>query len=119
MLSEILHSVSLDVAFILEDLFPTSNTWWTSFKNQTIPLLPDVPSCYDEDFHEKIVLKLLFSQFYHLKERCSNLPLDTKLLPTGSCKRTTEEEMKSSFFSLSIANDTVVVIPLNLVLLSF
>jgi hypothetical protein len=78
-----------------------------------------MPSYYDEDFREEIMVEVLFSQIYHVKEWSSSLPLNANLLPTGSCKGTAKEKMKSSFFSLSIAKNTVVVILLNLEFFSF
>jgi len=85
--------VSLNHALSLEVIFPTYNTCWASIKYQAIPLLPDMPSCYDEDFHEEIMVEVLFSQIYHVKEWSSSLPLNANLLPTGSCKGTAKEKM--------------------------
>jgi hypothetical protein len=77
-------------------------------------LFPDVPSCNDEDFHEEGMVEVLPSHFHHLEERDSYLPLDSYTLPAFQCKRTAEEQVKSSFFSLCWTKDTAVIVALNL-----
>lgn len=43
-------------------------------------------------------------------------PLNTKVMPTSLTKRACEEKMKSCFFNILIAQDTIVVVSFKLVL---
>jgi hypothetical protein len=52
-----------------------------------------------------------------MKEINRKVPLNTKVLPTSLTKRACEEKMKSCFFDILIAQDTIAVLSFKLVLL--
>jgi hypothetical protein len=71
----VFHFDSLIETFIFEISFPSNETSCAILKNATIPLRPYLPSCDYEQFHEELLIEILFSPSYHLKEGDSKLPL--------------------------------------------
>jgi len=53
----------------------------------------------------------------HMKEINRKVPLNTKVLPTSLTKRACEEKVKSCFFDILIAQDTIIVVSFELVFL--
>ena len=51
-----------------------------------------------------------------MKEINHKVPLNTKVLPTSLTKRACEEKMKSCFFNILIAQDTIVLVSFKLAL---
>jgi hypothetical protein len=60
-----LHSMCLEGCFFSEFSFPTLDGWLFTFKYEIVPLLPNLPCCYDEVFHEERVLGLSFGLIHH------------------------------------------------------
>ena len=89
-----------------------------SIKDKVVPLLPNLPSSYDEDLHEG-TSEMLFSLNYHLEEVHGKIPLDAKVFPTSLAERASKEELEGSFFQVTITKDTIVVVPFQLVLFPF
>ena len=87
-------------------------------KDSSISLLPNIPSGYDQNFHEEMIFEGVIGVGYHIEERKTVIPMDTKPLPTSLAEWTNEEKMHSCFFHTTIAIDTAVVIVGNLMFLS-
>ena len=47
-------------AFIHKVIFPTIDADWAIFENESISLLPDLPGCNNEDFHEEAAIEVMF-----------------------------------------------------------
>jgi len=109
----------LKSAFFFEVFFPVDCACWAIFEYQVVSLFPDVPCCNDENFHEVSATEVLPSQFHHLEERDSHLPLDSNRLPAIQSKRTAKKQVEGGFFSLSWAQDTIVVVTFKLVSFPF
>jgi len=83
-----------------------------SIKDKVVPLLPNLPSSYDEDLHEG-TSEMLFSLNYHLEE------VKSHWMPTSLAERASKEEVEGSFFQVTITKDTIVVVPFQLVRFPF
>lgn len=55
---------------------------------------------------------------HHLEKTHCEVPIYTKVMPAGLAKGAAKEQMKCSFFNVVAAENTIVVISLNLVLFS-
>lgn len=53
-------------------------------KDEPVPLLPYVPCCNDENFHEVAECEASLCLLYHLEELCIRLPLDPNFIPAAS-----------------------------------
>lgn len=55
---------------------------------------------------------------HHLKEFQREIPANSKMLPTRLTERAAEEQMESSFFSIVVAEHTIIVVSLEFLLFS-
>jgi hypothetical protein len=81
-------------------------------KNESIPLLPDVPTSKQKYFHEESLMEVFLCLIYHGEETKVEIPLDVQRSPALLAKRAAEEEMKSCFLYTPTAKHTSVVVPL-------
>jgi hypothetical protein len=90
----------------------------SSIKNDVVSFFPDLPSPNNEYFHEEFRVEW-FPHFFHHEVKLEIKSLwDTQMLPAPSTKRAREEEVEGGFFTLGRAEDTIVIIILEFVLLS-
>jgi hypothetical protein len=81
-------------------------------------LLPNFPCRNGENLHEKGALILKLRLMHHLKEFQREIPTNSKMLPTRLTERAAEEQMESSFFSIVVAEHTIIVVSLEFLLFS-
>jgi hypothetical protein len=71
-----LHSIGLEISFPRKSPFPALEGWGASAENEVVPLLPDCPGCYYEEFHE-VMTGLSFGFFHHSMERQIQAPTNS------------------------------------------
>jgi len=82
-------------------------------------LFPNLPRRNGEYLHKVGIRKLLLGLYQHLEEITCKIPLDAQVLPTSSAEGAAEEQVKSSFFHIAIAENTVITVSFQLMLFSF
>jgi hypothetical protein len=105
----------LKPSLVKEILSPRIKGGAATIEDKVVSLFPNLPCPNDEELHEERIQKLLFGLNHHLEEASGEIPLNSKVLPASLTKRATEEEMKSSFFHIVVAKDTIVVVSFQLV----
>jgi len=84
--------------FSFERRLPSGNIRGFGIENQIIPLNPDAPGTYHEDFHEKMNHRISFSFLDPLMYGKISIPVYIQDVPFFIGCRTGEEEMVSCFF---------------------
>ena len=84
--------------FSFESSFLSSNAKAYVVEKQSIPLMPDAPGTYHEDFHEKMNHRISFSFLDPLMYGKISIPVYIQDVPFFIGCRTGEEEMVSCFF---------------------
>ena len=107
----------LKTSLFKEGTFPGIKRRTASVKDEIISLLPDLPSSYDEYLHKEGALVLDLSKMHHLEELFCEIPTNSKILPTCLTERAVEEQMKRRLLNAVVAENTVVIISLELLFL--
>jgi hypothetical protein len=92
-----LHSIRLEISFPRKGPFPALKGWGVSVENELIPLLPDCPGCYYEEFHKEVMTCLSFGFFHHSMERQIKTPAKTNISNKIGKKRTSERSIPHNF----------------------
>jgi hypothetical protein len=83
-------------------------TWIKAIEDKIVSLLPYFPCRNGENLHEEGALRLKLRLMHHLKEFHREIPPNSKMLPTKLTERAAEEQMESRFFSIVVAEHTII-----------
>jgi hypothetical protein len=73
--------------------------WQASVEDEIVPLLPNHPSSYHDDFSEERSRKLLLCRKHHAVRIKAEVPIDAQVSPALPTEGS-EDQMKSSFFPI-------------------
>jgi hypothetical protein len=114
----LLHSIRLEISFSRKGPFPALKGWGVSVENELIPLFPDCPGCYYEEFHKEVMTCLSFGFFHHSMERQIKTPANFQMRPTSLTKLARKEQVKGRFLIISWTQNIIVVVVLEFMFFS-
>lgn len=83
-------------------------------KDKVVSLFPDLPSRNDKEFHKEGGAMKVLGLHKGCEEVNLVVPLNVQVSPAFLAERAIEEKMERGLFPLKLAEDTVVVVTLNL-----